>query len=251
MVAQTDKKPVEKIQEKARQESVPAPTRHYRAILFQVILILVASGFAMLTFLVKMTPVSALDLQITRAVQLFNIPGFSLLMVLVSWPGYGPQLPIISAVAVVLLYALGLRWEAVAAAAAAIFSATLNVLVKDLVQRPRPLADMVNVVATLNSYSFPSGHVMSYLGFFGFVGFLAFSLLKPSFKRVLILTVTGGLIVLIGLSRIYLGQHWASDVLGAYLLGSLTLIANIQFYRWGKTRFFVNQPVAAAGSQKA
>jgi undecaprenyl-diphosphatase len=52
------------------------------------------------------------------------------------------------------------------------------------------------------------------------------------------------LIALIGMSRIYLGQHWASDVLGAYLLGTLTLVVNIWFYRWGKKRFFVRQPVA-------
>ena len=61
----------------------------------------------------------------------------------------------------------------------------------------------------------------------------------------------GGLVVLIGASRIYLGQHWASDVLGAYLLGSLTLVAYIQIYLWGKTRFFVHQPVAAVTPQLA
>ena len=91
---------------------------------------------------------------------------------------------------------------------------------------------------------------MFYLGFFGFIVFLAFSLLKPSVKRTLILVLFGSLIVLIGISRIYLGQHWASDVLGAYLLGSLTLIAAIFFYRWGKTRFFVHQPVAAEKPEK-
>jgi undecaprenyl-diphosphatase len=132
---------------------------------------------------------------------------------------------------------------------AAVFSTAINVLVKDLVQRARPTTGLVNVVATLNSYSFPSGHVMFYLGFFGFIWFLAFSLLKPSIKRSLVLVFFGILIVLIGASRIYLGQHWASDVLGAYLLGTLTLVVTIQFYRWGKTRFFVNQPVAAAGTQ--
>jgi undecaprenyl-diphosphatase len=86
---------------------------------------------------------------------------------------------------------------------------------------------------------------MYYLGFLGFTGFLVFSLLKPSLKRSLLLVIIGMPIVLIGVSRIYLGEHWASDVLGSYLLGSLTLVAIIQFYRWGKTRFFVHQPVAA------
>jgi undecaprenyl-diphosphatase len=58
------------------------------------------------------------------------------------------------------------------------------------------------------------------------------------------------MIALIGPSRIYLGQHWASDVLGAYLLGTLTLVANIAFYRWGKSRFFVakKQPVKTTES---
>jgi undecaprenyl-diphosphatase len=121
--------------------------------------------------------------------------------------------------------------------------------VKDLIQRPRPAVGLVNVISTLTSYSFPSGHVMFYLGFFGFVAFLVFSLLKPSLKRSLLLVFLCSLIILIGLSRIFLGQHWASDVFGAYLLGSLTLVAIIQFYRWGKTRFFVYQPVAAATLQ--
>jgi len=90
------------------------------------------------------------------------------------------------------------------------------------------------------------------VSFFGFIGLLAYSLLKPSFQRILLLIFFGALVVLIGISRVYLGQHWASDVLGAYLLGCLTLVANIQLYRWGKTRFFVQQPITAGktASQK-
>jgi membrane-associated phospholipid phosphatase len=252
METHPDDKPVDAIREKAhdvaRKESAPAPVQRYRAFLFQAVLILVTSGFSLLTFLVKMTPVAAVDVQITRAVQLFNFPGFGVLMELVSWPGFGPQLGFITVVIVMVIYALGLHWEAVAALAAAIFTTAVNLLVKDIIQRPRPTADLVSVFAPLSSYSFPSGHVMSYLGFFGFIGFLAFSLLKPSFKRGLILALTSGLIILVGVSRIYLGEHWASDVLGAYLLGTLTLLANIQFYRWGKTRFFVHQPVPTAAA---
>jgi membrane-associated phospholipid phosphatase len=52
------------------------------------------------------------------------------------------------------------------------------------------------------------------------------------------------MVLLIGPSRIYVGQHWASDVLGAYLLGTVWLSLSIRIYRWGKPRYFVNQPVA-------
>jgi membrane-associated phospholipid phosphatase len=167
-------------------------------------------------------------------------------MSLISWPGFVPQSMIITGLIIALIYSFGLHWEAVMALFAALFSTGVNLLVKEVIQRPRPTSGAVNVIAILNSYSFPSGHVMFYLGFFGFVGFLTFSLLKPSLKRTFLLVLVGALVALIGVSRIDLGQHWASDVLGAYLLGSLTLVVTIQIYRWGKTRFFVHQPVAAA-----
>ena len=255
MPEQKAEEPVKKIQDVAQQavrtESEPAPVRRYRAVLFQVMLILVAVAFGVLTFLVKTMPFFAIDLQITKTVQLVNFPTFVLLMSLISWPGFSPQAVIIAGVIILLIFGFGLHWEAVMALIALVFSTAINVLVKDLIQRPRPLPDLVNVYATITGYSFPSGHVMYYLGFFGFIWFLAFSLLKPSLKRGLLLVFFGALVVLVGLSRIYLGEHWASDVIGSYLLGTLTLVAIIQLYRWGKTRFFVHQPVAAAEHQQA
>ena len=169
-------------------------------------------------------------------------------MIAVSWPGFWPQSGIIAALIILLILSFGLQWEALVALIAALFSLGINVLVKDLIQRPRPAAALVHVLATLNDYSFPSGHVMFYTGFYGFIVFLAFTLLKPSLKRTLLLALFGSLVLLIGVSRIYVGEHWASDVLGAYLLGTLMLVAIIQLYRWGKPRFFVAQPVAKAES---
>lgn len=245
-----DEQPIEKIKDSAqsvvRSERAPAPVRRYRAVVFQVTLVIVAASFGVLTFLVATLPSFAIDLQITRAIQLINFPLFSWLMSAVSWPGFSPQSVILTGLIVVLIYGLGLRWEAVSALVAAVFETGVNLLVKDLIHRPRPTSALVNVFTPLNSYSFPSGHVMFYICFFGFIGFLVFSLLKPSIKRISLLIFLGVLIVLIGPSRIYLGEHWASDTLGAYLLGSLLLVAIIQFYRWGKTRYFVNQPVVTA-----
>jgi undecaprenyl-diphosphatase len=207
------------------------------AVLFQVVLVLLAGAFAGLTFLVETTPSLATDLKITAAVQSINSPFFAWLMTAVSWAGFFPQAMAIAGLTILVIYALGLHWEAVMAIVAAAVSSGGNLLVKELVQRPRPLANLVHVADALHSYSFPSGHVMYYLGFWGFISFLVFSLLEPSLKRNLLLVLMGIPIWLIGISRIYLGQHWASDVLGAYLLGSLFMIATIRLYCWGKTRF--------------
>jgi len=233
----------------AHAQTASAPARRYHVLLFQISLALITAAFAVLTFLVKTMPSFPIDLQITKGIQLINFPFFRELMIAISWPGFGPQSVIITVLIVLLIYGFGLHWEAAVALIAAVFSTAVNVLVKDLIQRPRPTAAMVSVLAAINSFSFPSGHVMFYVGFFGFVWFLAFSLMKPSFKRVLLLVFFGCLVILIGISRIYVGEHWASDVVGAYLLATLTLVAVIQFYRWGKTRFFVNQPVASTGTQ--
>jgi undecaprenyl-diphosphatase len=174
-----------------------------------------------------------------------NNPVFAQLMSLMSWPGFPPQSFAIPLLMAAFIYGLGLHWEGEAALIAAMSSAAIDALVKEYIRRPRPAGSLVHVFRILDSYSFPSGHVMFYVVFFGFMFFLAFALLRPSVMRTVLLLLFGSLILLIGISRIYLGQHWASDVVGAYLLGSLTLVANVALYRWGKTRFFVakRQPV--------
>ena len=248
-------KPVEKVKDAAQQaakaETTSRPKREYRTFLFQVALFSAIGAFVVLMFMVKIIPSFPIDLEIARALQSINSPIFAALMSLISWPGFSPQSFIISALIVVVIYAFGLRWEAITALVAALLPPLVNVIVKEYIRRPRPTVDLVHVFRILESYSFPSGHVMFYVGFFGFLWFLAYTLLKRSWRRTLLLIFLGTLIALVGISRIYLGQHWPSDVLGAYLLGGLTLVAILQFYRWGKKRFFVHQPVAAEQPQTA
>ena len=248
MAEQASEKPVEKVkdaaQQAAKKETTSRPKREYRTFLFQVSLIAAIGAFAVLTFMVRTIPSFPIDLAIARALQSISSPIFAGLMTLISWPGFSPQSFIISAIIVAIIYTFGLKWESITALVAALLPPLINVLVKDWIRRPRPTIDLVNVFGILNSYSFPSGHVMFYVGFYGFLWFLVYTLLKRSWRRTLLLIFLGSLIALVGFSRIYLGQHWPSDVLGAYLLGGLTLVAIIQFYRWGKKRFFVNQPVA-------
>ena len=248
MAEQASDKPIKDMkgaaEHAAQAEVTSPPKRERRTYLFELGLLAVVGAFTTLTLLVKTTPSFPIDVQITRALQSLRSPFFSGLMDAISWPGFSPQCYIISALILIAVYLFGFHWEAVATLFATLLPPIINVIIKETIQRPRPTIDLVEVFHILDSYSFPSGHVMFYVGFFGFMWFLVYTLLKRSWLRTALLVLLGTFIALVGASRIYLGQHWASDVLGAYLLGSLTLVVNIWFYRWGKQRFFVRQPVA-------
>ncbi|MEO6061880.1 MAG: phosphatase PAP2 family protein [Thermoflexales bacterium] len=223
---------------------VSKPWRRYRSRVFMGYMVVALAVFTILAVLAKTVAFFTFDVTITQAIQTLNFPGFGPLMAGLTWIGFGPQAYVISALALVFLLVSGLRWEALVSFVSLILSSVVGLGIKALIDRPRPSADVVNVFNQLKDYSFPSGHVLYFTTFFGFLLFLAFTLLRPTWWRKVTLIVLSGMVALIGLSRIYVGQHWASDVIAAYLLGSAWLGASILIYRWGKPRFFVNRPVA-------
>jgi undecaprenyl-diphosphatase len=227
-------------------ELTPHPERHWRTRLFQLYLVLAVLGFGVLLALATQVPYLAVDPTITRAVQAYDAPWFQVLMAWVSWPGFGPQAGVLVIVAGVALYGVHLRWEAACAVLAGLSPALISTALKVLIQRPRPAPTLVRVASALDSFSFPSGHVFFYTVFFGFLLYLAYTLLRPSLWRVLLLLACGLLIGLVGLSRIELGQHWFSDVLAAYLLGSVCLALMVRVYRWGRQRISAGPGAAAA-----
>ena len=229
-------------------EMVSPPVRRRRTALFQLALILAVIVFALLTVLVSTTPSFTIDLQITRAIQSIDSLLFSVSMRLVSWPGFLPQSIFITGLIALVFYLSGLKWEAVVSLLASAVSGLTNELIKGFIRRPRPAVDIVDVFRVLDSYSFPSGHVMFYTILFGFIWYVVYTLLKQSLQRSFFLCVFGFFILTVGISRIYLGQHWASDVLGAYLLGGLFLVGVVSLHRWGKSRFLVRKPTATGNT---
>ncbi len=236
--------PVEAVKVSAAEQIAVKPIRRWRARVFRGYLVTATVSFSILVVLASTTNYFTLDLTVTRAVQNIHAPLFADLMWVISYFGYYPQMFVLIAAVVVLLFIIGLRWQSVVVLISAAGSAGLTQLIKLFVHRPRPGAGLVTVFQQLSSYSFPSGHVLTYTAFFGFLFFLVFTMLKPSWLRALLLEILGILISLVGISRIYVGDHWASDVIGAYLLGSLWLVASIYVYQWGHSRFFVRQPLA-------
>jgi undecaprenyl-diphosphatase len=111
----------------------------------------------------------------------------------------------------------------------AISGAALVPLLKFIVDRPRPTAEVVDILYPVGGLSFPSGHAFMAVAMLGAVFYLAGRLCGPNRYAVLaVRTAIGVLILAIGMSRIYLGVHWASDVIGGYLMGGLTLYAVIK-----------------------
>lgn len=223
---------------------VPRPVRRYRAMLFQFYIVAATIALAILLFYARTVAYFTFDVTLERWVQGFTPVWFDALMRFVSDLGFAPLSFLLLALIILFVFVIGLRWEASVLMISAVGVGLLGTLVKLFVQRQRPTPDLVNVFSSLSDYSFPSGHVLLFTGFLGFLFFLVYTLTPHSLPRTLGLVLFGALIALVGISRVYLGQHWPSDVLGAYLMGSVWLALMIYLYRWGKPRFFVNQPQA-------
>ena len=128
---------------------------------------------------------------------------------------------------------------------AAVLAQGLSTLLKVLIERPRPSADLVRVIGEPSGFSFPSGHVLAAVVLWGFVAFLAPRIIKHRAAsrtvQVLALTVVG----LMGLQRVYAGAHWPSDVVGGYLWGALVLALLAYGYQYARGRSVRGRPDAS------
>jgi undecaprenyl-diphosphatase len=194
------------------------------------------------------------DLAVSREFQSASWPGLDGLMRGVSLAGDRVLWStLMIAAACLVLLALHRRREAAVLVLAVVVGQVLKIAVKNLIGRPRPTPALVNVLIEAKEiYSFPSGHTVHYVVFFGFIAYLAFVLIRQPALRWLTLAIATGLVLLVGPARIYLGAHWASDVLGGYLLGGAVLLACIQLYvrrpAWQPVRSDeINSPPSSSG----
>lgn len=100
----------------------------------------------------------------------------------------------------------------------------LNYILKNIIQRPRP--EGFRLVEE-TGYSFPSGHSMASMAFYGLIIYFVFKNVKNKLIKKIICTTLSLLIILIGISRIYLGVHYASDVIAGFLVSIAYLVVYI------------------------
>jgi membrane-associated phospholipid phosphatase len=179
------------------------------------------------------------DGRITEAVVAARTPGLSRLFWVFTILGDTPVLTVLVSVTVLLLLVWGKWTRAALLAGAVAIAQVMSSVLKAVFQRPRPpRIDMV--IKEPGSYSFPSGHAFLSAVFIGLLVFLAFRWLDahprpPSSRaatvglRETILVAAVAVAALVGLSRVYLGVHWTSDVLAGWCFGAawLTVVLGV------------------------
>ena len=187
------------------------------------------------------------DLYLAHAVQAHHAvdPVLAPLLTAASFPGNAPWDAVLYAVAVAVPVLLR-RWAVALLLALTATGDALGGTVKLVVARARPTADLVTIVRHATGYSFPSGHVVHYVVFFGALAYVCHRCLAGTaaytgprrmpdavvrWTLLALRTVCLALIALVGVSRVFLGAHWPSDVAGGYLIGGAWLALMFASYR--------------------
>lgn len=179
--------------------------------------------------------ISGFDSDIILAVQGAEAPGLTSLAEGLTW--FGRTLPVTVfslAIMIALYFLLRHRWELLLFAVVMLGSTTLNKVLKAVFHRERP---NIHRLAEEAGFSFPSGHAMAAFALYGILAYLLWRHVNSVVGRVLLVLVCAAMFLGIGWSRIYLGVHYPSDVLGGYLASGVWLLLSIAVYqRWTKRR---------------
>lgn len=150
-----------------------------------------------------------------------HIPaGFITVMRLITDVG-SPVVCLLILLAVIAYFYFRKSRQLFLAALILMFALPISPLLKEITRRVRPDSEYVRSMA-FQTYSFPSGHAFSSFLVFGFLAYLAWRYLRPGLKLPVIAALVL-FIILVGISRVYLGAHFASDVVAGWVLAVIIL----------------------------
>lgn len=197
-------------------------------LLYSILLIM---GFALLAFFVGQYPVNHFDLTISRWIQQFHQPVLDQLMIVISAFGNVAIAFCCMAVTTLLFFIFKFKREAWFTITIS-FTGLFTFVLKRLFNRPRPTNEYVTIVESYHNNSFPSGHTLSYVVFFGFMILLMRRLTTtPKYIRYSVSLFSYFMLIAGPLSRIYLGAHWFTDIVGGFLVGALYLLHLSYYYK--------------------
>lgn len=185
--------------------------------------------FLVLGILVRYSFLQNLDLRFTREVQEHSDPLRDRLMMMFTFLGNGMTL-IIGAVLVAAGLAAYHRRSAALFVLISLIGLPIDIGLKEIWARARPDAALVNVVVRYSGTSFPSGHSLGSTMVYGTLAALAYMHLPKSLWRTLATVALAAIPLLVAWSRVYLGAHWFSDVVGGITIGLAVLIPLVKGY---------------------
>ena len=182
-----------------------------------------------LGLLIVESPPTALDESVARAIQSFDFGPLTVLFPVFRWAGGPPGGPFVAAAAVGIALLLNRRaWRlAVAIMAGSVWYPILIFTI----HRPRPTGDQVlRITEQPGGTSFPSGHVLFLALDLAVLLLCAGYRYLPSWGRVVGWCALAMIVLLAGISRVYVGAHWPTDVLAAILIAAtwLALVLSIR-----------------------
>ena len=117
------------------------------------------------------------------------------------------------------------HWRGAAALLLAVVTTQATVMVaKAVMSRPRPADDIA--IADPSGWSFPSGHSATAVALYVTLGLIATTIWRRRLPPVIVFAVAGAIVLLVGLSRVYLGAHYPTDVLAGWLTGGIIVVAS-------------------------
>ncbi|MEX2462390.1 MAG: phosphatase PAP2 family protein [Paenibacillaceae bacterium] len=190
---------------------------------------LFAIGFGLIALFISDKKIVNFDNRISAYIQGLQSVGLTSVMKFFTFIGSGTVVAIIVIIVMILFYVvLKHRSELVLFIGVVIGSALLNVVLKVVFHRARPT---IKRLIEESGYSFPSGHSMAAFTLYGILTFLLWKHISSSKGRSLFIIFSIMMTTLIGVSRIYLGVHYPSDVLGGFLASGTWLIFSIRSYQ--------------------
>lgn len=194
----------------------------------------ITAFFLLLTFIVTALPPSFIDLYVSEEIQEQRGALTDQMMQIISWPGSPPYSMIMVLLTATVFYLARFRREAWFCMLT-LLSGIISWSLKILINRPRPTQDLVSVLEKARYQSFPSGHTLFYTVFFGFlILVMGYRKSLPVALRILVALFSLAMIFLVGISRVYLGAHWFTDVLAGFMIGIVCLFALGYFYLLGR-----------------
>lgn len=213
-------------------DNILKPSRFEESIAAVSLLIAILSAFFFAWIAESMAHqrTAGFDMTVRDLVHGYASPLRTTLMTIISFLG-GDGLIIAAAIAILLFLAARRKraalWLVVTLAGALI----LDVSLKVAFHRPRPAPFFGPLPRT---YSFPSGHALFSFCFYGVLAGLLAGRLRSLWLRILIWISASALVLVIGLSRIYLGVHYPSDVIAGYLTATIWVATMVFLDRWRK-----------------